>query len=329
MDHEGLDKIISNSAATGQIPTVEEITDVLENHELMTAVRNRVGEAATRLAMNTGEATDGVAAVVELLGIDTETIERLERLPADYRDCVVGSYGQRYARVESYIHTDKLPKAYRLPELSTFMDQIEALAPTFEHQKQEDWQPVVEFVPRGLSRDQWDNLFKGHDLPNGAKTKGGHTTFSHDTIDDTNPEVDTIFWDVGVISATDCPVFTCVGKDGRHGSNAKKVVEALSKMPSVTDTSSSEAVITQASPDEELYNAMQLSRMERKQQPVDSRFWTISKENVPIDGEVMSVFRRFSPNVLQVCLEWSPHYRGGSDVGVRPSASSRDIKSQA
>lgn len=329
MYNERLGALIGNAAVTGQALTAEAVAGVLEDHELLAEVQRRnllVGEAAMGFAINASEATEAAPAI-EVPKPDEETAERLEQLPADYREHVLSSYAQRYVAVAGYIDSGKLPEAYRLPELGTLMERVEALASSFEHQTGQGWEPAVEFVPQGLSREQWSGLLHGHKLPDGRKMQGAYTTFSGEgeTVDPTSAEAVDSFWDVAVISTTDRPVFTNVSKDGTHGSYAKKVVKALSAMPSVTDISSPEAVIATASPREEVYNAMQLSRLERGEQPVDARTWTISKENIEVDWVIRSVFRRFDPYKRRVRSGWGGLHGALDDGGVRPSASGRDL----
>ncbi len=257
--------------------------------------------------------------------VDAETTERLEGLPADYREQVVTRYEQKRQAVARQIKDGTLPENYQLPELSTFVERVVALAPTHEVMPKKDWQPEVVFVPKGLSLEQWDVLLTGHELGNDSKSAGAYRTWTGHEVVDQASEADGNLWGVAVISATDRPVLTNVSKDGKNGSNAKQAVKALSELPSVTDTSSAEAVVKQASPTEERYFALQLARMERGEKPVDAETWTLGKEDIKVGGALRSLYFGFNPDSRQVGSYWRG--RDGSSVGggVRPSVGDEDL----
>jgi hypothetical protein len=264
--------------------------------------------------------------------IDSESIAKLEAQYPGYGERVVTRYNEKYVAVDGYIREGRLPEAYRLPELGALIDRAVAVAPTHEHLKKIALEPNVVFVPKGLTREQWNGLFKGQKLSNGEVMEGNWYGFDEELIDPTMPEADDSLWDVAVISETDRPALTNVSKDGEHGSNAKKALKAMLAMPSVEGQSLTSAeLVAEVSPREEVYNGMQLSRLERGKLPVDSETWTISKENVKVDGTLRSVFQSFYPGDRQVDSAWSS--LGYADVsdGVRPSASGGDLllKSQA
>ncbi len=63
---------------------------------------------------------------------------------------------------------------------------------------------------------------------------------------------------------------------------------------SKSNLSADELLIKQLSPSEDMKFAIQLGRLERGEQPVDSNgIWTIGKENVKVDDALCSVFSVF------------------------------------
>jgi len=258
--------------------------------------------------------------------IDTETAKKLEVLPAEYSIEVATRYSEKYAAVEGYIREGKLPEAYRLPELSVLVERVVALAPTHEHMQQAGWHPRVEFIPQGLSREQWNGLFQGQKLPNGQIVNGTDTTFSGELVDPTNSAVDSSLWDVAVIDqdASLRPTYTQVSKDGQHGSNAKEALKAFKKLPGVNATTP-DGIVAEVSPREDVYNGAQLSRLERGEELLDPETWTISRENIEVDGVLRSVYQRFVPSYRRVYSLWGYLDDPSVSIGVRVSASGRDL----
>jgi hypothetical protein len=258
---------------------------------------------------------------------DPKTKKKLESLPQNLRDRVALRYNQKSAAVAEYVRQGKLPEDYLLPDLSVLIERVMAVAPTFEHmQYEEGWQPEIVFVPQDLSPEQWNGLIEGQKLPDGSTMNGTYRSFSGETSDPTNSKPDAnSLWDVAVIDTGHEPTYLNISKDGTHGSNAKKAVKALAKLPSVKDNSSAEIIVAQVSPREEVYNALQLSLLEQGEWPVDRETWTISKENVTVGGGLGSVLQSFNPDYRQVYSAWSYRDDAGDDGGVRASASGRDI----
>ena len=269
---------------------------------------------------------------IEIPEVDAETREKLEAISHEYAELVINRYGQKFTAVEGYIKDGRLPEAYRLPELSALVERAVAVAPTLEYLKTiEGSAAELEFAPQGLSCEQWNDLLKGHTLSSGHKTEGNWYSFTGELIDPVNGPNDESLWDVVVIAESLWPTFTNVSKDGEHGSNAKKALKAIKAMPGVTQTSPT-GLVAEVSPSEATYNAAQLSRLERSQAPLDLATWTISRENVEVEGVVRSVVQDFNPvRRRQVRSDW--YYLGyPCDVaGIRLSASGKDLvlKSQA
>jgi hypothetical protein len=299
-----------------------ELYAAMPNDALVAEVQRRGIEVPAAIGAT---ATDGeVETSVVIQEIDAETAAKLEALPAGYRERVSGRYIEKYVAVDRYIRQGKLPEAYRLPELGVLIEQVEAVAPTFEHMQDKEWEPEVEFAPQGLSREQWNNLLSGTKPDGSEPLRGNWYGFSGKLIDPTDPAAKTGLWSVDVISAAERPIFTNVSKDGKHGRNAKETVKALAEMPGVSATDPAD-VIAQVSPSEATYNSLQLSLAERAEEQVDLQTWTISKENVKVDEALGSVFQGFNPGYRQVYSNW--RYLDGAygSSGVRPSASGQAL----
>ncbi|MEK7059577.1 MAG: hypothetical protein AAB971_02370 [Patescibacteria group bacterium] len=273
--------------------------------------------------------------------IDTETTERLEALPADYRELVVTRYAERYTAVDGYIREGKLSEAYRLPELGSLMGRIVAIAPAHEAIEASGGQPEFDFVPQGLSLEQWSGLLKGHRLPDGEISNGAYRYHSIDKVTDpTKPRQDTNRWDVAVMDVSPEPAVRGISADGSKAAkdyNLKKSLKALEEasqaigMPvrinTNCDLSPNELLIKQISPSEDMKFAIQLGRLERREQPIDSNnIWTIGKENVKVGRELNSVFSYFNSSSGRVVS--ARGFARDSDV-VRLSARGRDFIPQA
>ena len=268
------------------------------------------GEAATILA------TQSVA----------RATERPEVLPIDFRERLVTRYVQKREAVARQLADGALPENYQFPELSDLLERAVSLAATYEVMVESGWEPDVVFVPRGLDLEQWNALLTGHRLVDQSWSEGLHRTWAgFEIAHPASSEVEVSPWSIAVISGAERPVLTSVSKDGKHGFNAKKAVKELSELPSVTDTSSAEAVILQASPTEERYLALQLAHLERGERPVDSKTWTIGRENLEIGEEWGSLYFYFHPKECQFKSIWRRIDVCDNSDGIRPSAGDEDV----
>lgn len=250
--------------------------------------------------------------------LSPELTARLEQLSPEYHKAVVDAYSHRRTMFDRYISDGKLPEDYRMPELATFMDKIEAGASTFEHLDARGFEPHTGFVPRGLTDEQWGGLLSGYDT-----TKNGTwTSFDRSKMTDPTKTVTQtgVSWGYAVVSTTDRPVLTNVAKDGKSGSGAKTAITTLREMPNVPKDATPEQVIALTSPTEAAYRELQLARVEAGDKPVDGSTWTLAKENVVVDRRRRAVWVSFDPSSRQVWSSWN--FQAGSDSrgGVRPSA---------
>lgn len=298
---EGLDIAFQVNAIKGNRPSDREYEDVTE-------VAERIGR--------------GVAGSSRLFpnGVPEATIEKAEKweaLPTEYRELVTKLYENKVAAVDGYIEGGLLRKDYRLPELLAFAEQLEELWPAFDYMEKNDWQPRVVFIPRGLNEKEWDYLFKNQKPPD-------------DTV--SSDSVGSGFWEIGVMSGAERPVFVDVSKDGSNGPNVARTVDALHQGLSdlsglsANGTPSVGEVIANASPDGELYLAFQLDLQENGLPPVDLNTKTIGKESChPTDLNTSgTVVYSFDWNKHKVVLGCQPNNIATSDSGIRPAVLGRD-----
>jgi hypothetical protein len=296
--------------------------DALANFHLLTGMAApAMSLPGSPFAPNSIEATP-VLATQSVAGMT----ERSEELPVDYRERLVTRYVQKREAVTRQIADGALPGNYQLPELSDLFERAVSLATTYEVMVEKGWEPDVVLVPRGLDFEQWNALLSGHRLADQSWSEGLHRTWAgFEVAHSASSEVDVSPWGIAVISGAERPVLTSVSKDGKHGFNAKRAVKEFSELPSVTDTSSAEAVIQRASPTEERYLALQLSHLERGERPVDSRTWTIGRENLKIGEEQGSLYFYFRPEECQFKSIWRKIDAFDNSDGIRPSAGDEDV----
>jgi hypothetical protein len=255
-----------------------------------------------------------------------EVSDRSEDLPVDYRECLVTRYVQKREAVTRQVADGTLPDMYQLPELSVMLKRAVSLAPTYEIMARNNWEPDVVFVPRGLSLVQWNALLTGHRLADHNWTEGLHRTWAgFELAHPTSHEAGASPWGVAVISGAERPVLVGVSKDGEHGFNAQRAIRALSELPYISDPSSAETVVQEASPMEERYFALQLARLERGEKPVDSKTWTIGRENLEIGEEMGSLYFYFRPKQRQFMSIWRSRDAFDNNDGVRPSVGDEDV----
>lgn len=246
-------------------------------------------------------------------------------LPADYRECLVTRYVQKGEAVVRQIKDGTLPENYALPELHDLLERAISLASTYEIMVKNGWQPDVVFVPRGLSLGQWNALLTGHRLADHSWTEGVHRTWAGFEAVPPIISLDANPWGIAVVSAATRPILASVSKDGEHGFNAANAVRALVELPSVGDASSPAAIVRGASPTEERYFALQLSRLERGEMPVDLETWTIGHEDLEIGGELGSLYFYFRPKEHRFKSIWRNREAFDNNDGVRPSAGDEDL----
>lgn len=349
MDGERLGSIVGASLASGVPLTAEAVAGVLTDEERLDGVSDEAflraaekrgftlvvasGALAVKGAGQAGETIEkipGTEAAPEVIvpEIDEATKARLEALPASLGELVASRYMQKYVAVTRYIEQGKLPEDYRLPELSTFMDMVEAVAPTFEHLAITEAEPSVEFVPQKLSDGQWNSLFSGHS----ATRNGTYRTFSGQLIDPTKPkpeeagaETTGSLWDVVVIDSAKRPTFTNVSKDGTRGTNKKIATAALQQLPNANADQSAKEAIAGASPTESTYRGLQLGRVERGEQPVDPLTWTLARENTKVGRRLRAVYLSFDPSIAEVGSNWGRLDIADDSDGIRVSASGQEI----
>jgi len=254
----------------------------------------------------------------DALGVKTGLRSRIKVLKGVYRADKIES--ETAADMEQIAHLEAIDEMLPMPDLNELVDRVVELVPDFEAFKAKGWQPSVDFVPRGLSQAQWGALLRGHPLTRESKSEGTYSTYGESDVIEPYAALGQGSWGVVVSSSTEGPVFRNVSKDGKNGSGAKKAVQELSELPSVTDTSVPEAVIAQASPSRDAYNAVQLGRLMRDEKPLDSETWTIGRENVKVDDSVKSVFLNFYPDDRQVYSGWGSRDYSYDYAGVRPTA---------
>jgi hypothetical protein len=187
------------------------------------------------------------------------------------------------------------------------------------------WQPDVVFVPRGLSLEQWNALLTGHRLADHSWTEGVHRTWAGFEAVQPTVSLDASPWGISVVSAAQRPVLASVSKDGEYGFNAANAVRALVELPSVSDASSPAAIVRGASPTGERYLALQLSRLERGEMPVDLETWTIGHEDLEIGGKFGSLYFYFRPKEHRFKSIWRNRDAFDNNDGVRPSAEDEDL----
>jgi len=337
MDRAKLGEVIGAGFAGTEELHAENWLPVFDDAELLAEVAKRrlnvVDESGT---VATANLVTGPVTVPE---IDTETAERLETLSPDFRERVTTRYSERYTAVDGYIRAGKLPEAYRLPELGALVDRVVAVAPAYEAINK-DGQAEFDFVPQGLTSEQWNDLFKGHQLPNGGLYR---YLDGYEVKDPINPNTDASIWDAAVMDVSDDPKVRGISADGSkavRGRDLKKSMKTLDSARSAiglpeldgseSDLSADELVIKQVSPSEGMMFAMQLGRLERGEQPVDSNgIWTIGKENVKVDGRLRSVFSSFAPRSREVRSYDGRRDYASVGIVVRLSARGKDFSPQA
>jgi hypothetical protein len=296
---------------TNALEAIEGIRSTVPENDLKQFDQLLHGRSAARLGL-TGEVAGPVVveatAEIDLITpveIDPATLEAVEALPTAYGEQVVARYNAKHQAVEEAIRAGKLPEGYRLPELSSFMNKIADLTATFEH-IEDVGQPTFEFFPRGLSPDQWNDLLHGHTLADGQTSTGAWRGLPNEPSDPTDREVSDSNWGVVVIDAQERPAISGISADGSRavgGFDVKSAIEYLKKSPEVTATSA-DLIVRQVSPSEDAFRGTQLARLERGEAPLDSRTWTILKDNVKVDWTLKPVFGNWYPNRRKVNSLW-------------------------
>ena len=344
MDRQKLGEVIGAGFAGTEELHAENWLPVFDNEELLAEVQERIKQGQlTAEQVGPIAIANQVASPVAVPEIDAETAERLETLSPYFRERVTTRYAEKYTAVDGYIRAGKLPEAYRLPELGVLVDRVVAVAPAFRAINK-NGQAEFDFAPQGLTTEQWNDLFAGHELPNGETTKGFYRYLDgYEVNDPTNPNADASLWDVAVMDISDDPKVRGISADGSkavRGRDLKKSIKILSEARSAiglpeldgseSDLSVDELVIKQVSPSEDTMFGMQLGRLERREQPVDSNgTWTIGKENVNVGGRLGSVFSCFSPDSRKVRSgDDRRDYANDYDV-VRLSARGKDFSPQS
>lgn len=326
-------ELAARLSAAGEIVAPIAVADQVETSDANVAIES--GQVAT---------ANVVTAPIVVPEVDPETHERLNSLPEDYRERVLVRYNDRYIATDGYIRAGKLPEAYRLPELGDLVDRVIAIAPAYETINNQGGQAELDFVPRGLTIEQWDDLLSGHKLPGGETSRGAYRYHNVNKVTDpTNPNADASLWDAAVMDVSPNPKVRGIAADGSKaasGYNLKKSLKTLREahsaigLPeldaSTSNLSAAELLIKQLSPSEETKFAIQLGRLERGEQPVDPNgIWTIGKENVKVGDALGSVFSSFFSSNRRAYSNYDDRdFAYGSRV-VRVSARGRDFIPQS
>ncbi len=296
----GADQVVEAYEVTEPAPAPEITADTKDRLEALSTTP--YGELVATRFIEAGSLISGLPTRID--GLHTELAGEAES-------------GKIEELQEQITHLTAVTEKVPMPDLNELIGKIEELALDYEAYAEKGWTPGAEFIPRGLNQDEWSALLTGHNLPNG-KSQGIYSSLTGYEVSDPYPPSSEDAWGLTVMADT---LLTNVSKDGTHGSKAKKVVKELSELPSVTaDTSYPEAVIAQASPGDEAYNAVQLGRMRRGEKPLDPQTWTISRRNVQVGGVLRSEFLAFSPDFRKVGSDWYDRGYASGDFGVRPSA---------
>jgi len=325
MDVERFGELVGTSLVNGTPLTAEQVASVLTEQELADALNARrsalVPEVGTTAV---GSLTETVEPSPEPtptpLELDDATLERLAQLPESMRELTLARYEQRVRFTDKYLKAGYLPEGYELPSLAEFIDRIESLVPMFEHMTAKGMTPSVEFVPLHLSDDSWNGMFGNYP----ATSNGTYRTFEkRNLIDPTDRSAMTkgIKWDVAVVDASERPTVTGISKDGKNGSNRKSALETLRALPTVDASANNESVIAQSSVTEAQYRALQLSRVERGERPVDPQTWTLVRENARVVRAVRAVWAYFNPVDRRVGSSWYGVDDHDDFVGPRVGAS--------
>lgn len=263
--------------------------------------RNVVAPEAGATAV--GSSVEAVEPAPTPLELDSATAERLAQLPEALRTLTVARYEQCARFTDTYLKAGNLPEGYELPSLAEFIDRLQSLVPMFEHMSAKGMSPSVEFVPLGLNDSHWYGMFSQHE----TTRNGTYRTFeARNLTDPTGRSALTkgIKWDVAVVDASERPTVTGISKDGNNGNNREYALATLRALPTVDASAKDEAVIAQATVTEAACRALQLSRVERGETPIDSQTWTLVRENANVDRDVRAVWSRFDPRDRQVGSDW-------------------------
>ncbi|MBI4101146.1 hypothetical protein HY441_01565 [Candidatus Microgenomates bacterium] len=259
--------------------------------------------------------------------VEIEIPEALNGLNASYLADVVSRYADIRRATELKVATGDLPETVERPDLAKLAERVVALAPTFEAMDQKGYEPVVVFVPKGLTFEQWHGVMYNYELPDGSKSEGVWRSWDDyaDTMTDpTGSETSDEAWDVAVVNGTERPAFVNVSPDGKNGSNAKATIKELAELPSVAGKTTAE-LVKQLSPAQDTYFALQLARFIRGEAPVDPQTRTIGKENVKVDRTLLSLSFDFHPDSRQVRSVWYYLDSSTGGGGVRPSVRGQDL----
>jgi hypothetical protein len=294
--------------ARSALEAMEAIRATVPAHELANldaeyvARRNVVAPEAGITAV--GSSVETIEPTPTPLELDPATAERLAQLPEALHELTLARYEQRARFTDKYLKAGNLPEGYELPSLTEFVDRIESLVPTFEHMSAKGMTPSVEFIPLGLDDSYWSSMFSQHE----ATSNGTYRTFEARNLTDPTDRSAMkkgIKWDVAVVDASERPTVTGISKDGKNGSNRKYALETLRALPTVDASANNESVIAQGTVTEAEYRALQLSRVERGERPVDAQTWTLVRENANVDRSVRAVWADFNPYNRQVRSRWS------------------------
>lgn len=296
----------------GSVP-VEKLNDIDTKLAIIYGV---VSEAAGSVAVSEAVTT------YEVPKIDTATSERLEALPADYREQVLSRYAEKYRAAENYIRAGKLGKAFRLPEMNAFVDKITALAPAFEYIGKIG-QPSVEFFPKVASENGWDSLLSGHALVyKNQETTGIWRAFNAKPVNQTKSkrDIDTDFWGVVVIDTKEQPGISGISANGKRGKDVERHLKTLKQLPDAKGISARGLIVKRASASEAAIRGVQLSRLERGEAPLDPGTLVIVKENVEVGEEWKSVFVGFDPDSRKVISYCGSQDCSDAKIVVRASS---------
>jgi hypothetical protein len=223
--------------------------------------------------------------------------------------------------VERYISEGRLPEEYRLPELAHFREESLALAEFYGESEEKGWEPVIVFIPRKLSEQQWNGLFSGQRFEDGLEIQGSMNGWSRaDVLKDTypNPETEDALWDLAVVSSSDGPALTNISPNGKAGPNLHSNISELSKLSPVAGSEAS-YLVRQMSPTFETYLALQLSSIPSSSLVDTGDSFTIGREIFYHNGEIYSSYFSWDQASRKIVTGVMPVDIFDWNIGVRPS----------
>lgn len=265
--------------------------------------------------------------------LDFNEIDFIRSAPSDFREKALDNYSEISGIILRQIIGGHIAKEYMMPELTYFQEGLTFLIPYFNVMKDKGWRPEVVYLPRNIDRDSWSKLFKGRRMHSGNVHyylngnpigKNWHSK----VLDASSINTTARLWDVCIMSANDQPPLMGVSPDGIHGNGAKDAIKALTALPGA-DSPTSGSLLTQFSPTEEMYFALQLIRLTMAEKPVDILHTVggaIGKEKVLLNDSreelAMVLYWDAGDDSIYSDMVHPSEYNG---IGIRPTISAYSI----